>query len=190
MIATDLPMKIKCVAILPEGSRMLVHQGMFFPGYWCDPDGNIWTQWNCRWPDSKYRLKALSRSGPKRDYLSVRLHLLGERYTASVSCVMAATFIGDRPAGMEVCHNDGNSLNNAASNLRYDTKKNNEADKIKHGRHQNGERNPSAKLTDSEAAEIRRLRATGLPLEVVAKRFRVRASTVSRIANGVRRKIT
>lgn len=49
--------------------------------------------------------------------------------------IVAAAFIGPRPAGMEVCHNDGNKLNNAASNLRYDTRLANEQDKRKHGTH-------------------------------------------------------
>lgn len=42
-------------------------------------------------------------------------------------------FYGESPQGMEACHNDGNKNNNHPSNLRWDTRKNNMADKKKHG---------------------------------------------------------
>lgn len=46
---------------------------------------------------------------------------------------VAEAFLGPRPEGMYVCHNDGNPLNNAISNLRYDTPSSNILDTVKHG---------------------------------------------------------
>lgn len=42
-------------------------------------------------------------------------------------------FIGSCPKDMGGCHNDGNPGNNFVGNLRWDTHKNNEQDKAKHG---------------------------------------------------------
>lgn len=42
-------------------------------------------------------------------------------------------FVGPCPSGMEGCHNDGDPKNNVLSNLRWDTHKSNELDKVKHG---------------------------------------------------------
>lgn len=50
-----------------------------------------------------------------------------------VHVIVAAAFIGPRPAGMDVCHNNGNPLDNRAANLRYDTHSNNARDMVKHG---------------------------------------------------------
>jgi hypothetical protein len=47
--------------------------------------------------------------------------------------VIASAFLGPRPPGMEVCHGDGNPLNNAVSNLRYGTHSENIQDRRKHG---------------------------------------------------------
>lgn len=47
--------------------------------------------------------------------------------------VVLEAFVGPRPPGMEACHNDGDKSNNALSNLRWDTKKANEFDAVRHG---------------------------------------------------------
>jgi len=65
-------------------------------------------------------------------------------------------FVGPRPDGMQACHNDNDRQNNRADNLRWDTAKNNNADKRKHGTAQFGENNPSSKFTDTQVMEIRR----------------------------------
>jgi hypothetical protein len=47
--------------------------------------------------------------------------------------LVAEAFHGPRPEGLHVRHIDGDSLNNAADNLRYGTASENERDKIRHG---------------------------------------------------------
>lgn len=71
------------------------------------------------------------------------------------------TFLGSCPEGMECCHNDGDCENNRLENLRWDTPKNNQKDRIKHGTYQYGIKNPAAKLTEQQVREIRQRYATG-----------------------------
>lgn len=66
-----------------------------------------------------YREVALCREGKARH---LKVHRL----------VMLA-FKGVPPENHEVCHNDGDKLNNRLENLRYDTHSNNAKDRVKHG---------------------------------------------------------
>lgn len=52
--------------------------------------------------------------------------------TRPVHQLVAEAFHGPRPEGAQVCHNDGNKLNNAASNLRWDTPAANAQDRVEH----------------------------------------------------------
>jgi hypothetical protein len=93
-------------------------------------------------------------------------------------------FVGPRAKGLHVCHNDGNRLNNALSNLRLDTPAGNAKDKLKHGTHPAGERNSCAKLTLMQVATIREQIAAGESNAGLAKRFGVAPSTISSIKTG------
>ena len=92
-------------------------------------------------------------------------------------------FVGKCPEGMEGCHNDGNHQNNKLENLRWDTPKNNHADKVKHNTSNSGERCNWAKLTKEQVISIRnddRLQ------RVIAEEYGVKQHTISRIKNGTR----
>lgn len=65
------------------------------------------------------------------------------------------SFVGPRADEQEACHNDGDRLNAAISNLRWDTRSANHKDKRAHGTWQVGEKANGAKLTDSVVQEIR-----------------------------------
>jgi hypothetical protein len=43
-------------------------------------------------------------------------------------------FIGPRPDGLDVCHNNGDRLDNQVGNLRYGTRSENMLDTVPHGR--------------------------------------------------------
>jgi len=88
--------------------------------------------------------------------------------------------VGPRPNGMQCCHNDGNPLNNHVSNLRWDTPKANNADKILHGTHQCGEKANQSKLKEAEVLEIIKSQDTLIEL---AKRFNVAKCTIYKIKN-------
>lgn len=64
-------------------------------------------------------------------------------------------FVCPRPIGMQGCHNDGNPLNNCLDNLRWDTPKNNQADRVKHGTRQVGEDWCRSILTEGQVIHIR-----------------------------------
>jgi len=63
-------------------------------------------------------------------------------------------FKNKRPDGYQCCHNDGNPHNNRIENLRWDTPKGNNLDKIRHGTSGRGEKNPMAKIRNHEAMVI------------------------------------
>ena len=87
-------------------------------------------------------------------------------------------FVSIRPQGMECCHNDGNPQNNHWSNLRWDTPKNNHADKIKHGTTNRGEQCGTAKLT---LEQVRAIRQDTRLQRIIAAEYGVRDNTISRI---------
>ena len=59
------------------------------------------------------------------------------------------SFVGERPDGMQCCHNNGIPDDNRLINLRWDTPKNNVHDRRFHGTYQYGERNPNFKHGNS-----------------------------------------
>jgi hypothetical protein len=69
------------------------------------------------------------------EYLRVNLTKDGQLTMVRVHVLMARTFLGECPEGMEVCHNDGNKLNCHLSNLRYDTHSENALDEVRRGTH-------------------------------------------------------
>ena len=81
-------------------------------------------------------LVTLADSGPDARQ-TVSLHLGGVQRTRLVHHLVLESFVGPRPQGQEACHWDGDASNNALSNLRWDSHKANEADKLRHGTHVN-----------------------------------------------------
>jgi outer membrane receptor for monomeric catechols len=96
------------------------------------------------------------RSHKNKDggYLFVSLSRDGVRVVRSVHTLVLEAFRGPAPKGMEGAHNDGNSLNCALSNLRWDTHQANVADQVRHGTQPRGEKHRNAKLTDQQAIAI------------------------------------
>lgn len=84
-------------------------------------------------------------------YLSVGI----ARRTRYVHHLIAAAFLGPRPDGLHIAHWDGNGHNNSVGNLRYTTRADNMADKIRHGTTNRGERCGTCKLSQEQVDEIR-----------------------------------
>jgi hypothetical protein len=91
---------------------------------------------------------------------SKRYHVFNILFTTKRSVYKAhvlvlTAFVGQRPAGMLGCHNDGDPTNNRLDNLRWDTPLGNSRDAIRHGVLATGERVHGAILTERAVREIR-----------------------------------
>ncbi len=169
-----------------------------FPGYRVDTNGDVWS---C--------LKMI----PIRDKISGRIFgtkkVVGNVYKKlkyvytgdgyprvnlfdinrkphqkSVHGLVLEAFIGLRPRGMEACHNDGNRNNPNVANLRWDTRKNNHADKKMHGTWQGGERGSNVKLNNKQVRVIKWALRVGAKQDNLAKLFNVAQVTISAIKMG------
>jgi hypothetical protein len=97
-----------------------------FPGYRVGDDGTV--------VSTKFGWRVMKPSKNKKGYPHVCLSNRDRQSkTLDVHRIVTMAFHGPCPDGMEVCHNDGNPDNNSAANLRWDTRKANHADKLKHG---------------------------------------------------------
>jgi hypothetical protein len=103
------------------------------------------------------RGKVLRATRGSNGYPLVDLSQEGTRTTRTVHSLVAEAFLGPRPAGADICHEDGTRSNCEAGNLRYDTRSNNHRDKKRHGTTPVGELAPRAKLTEAEVLQIKAL---------------------------------
>lgn len=122
----------------------------------------------------------LSQSQSKYGYWNVGF----ARRKFQTHCLVLLAFIGPRPEGCEGCHNNGDSSDCVLSNLRWDTPKANAADKLLHGTSNCGERNPRAKLTESQVRSIRLRFEQGVSGVAISREFGIAKSAVSRIKLG------
>lgn len=83
----------------------------------------------------RYTPRTLRPSTGEWGHKRVNLHSSqgGKPKTRTVHSIVLEAFVGPRPEGFFGCHNDGNPGNNAASNLRWATPRENMLDKSDHG---------------------------------------------------------
>lgn len=111
----------------------------------------------------------------------------GPRLVRKVHRLVAEAFIGPRPSDKhQIAHWDGNPENNAVTNLRWATAKENIGDKIRHGRvtRTSGEINGQVKLTAEKVREIRARYAAGANQYDLATEYGVKQPTISNIITG------
>jgi hypothetical protein len=141
-------------------------------------DGSVWRQVDDGWE--------ICRTLPngRMGYLRVGVRLpCGERKTRYIHRLILETFGGPCPPGMEACHNDGNPLNNSASNLRWDTPGSNQADRRTHGTSGTG----TTKLTEDQVREIRAEYSRGKKgcgYLVLSRKYSVRFGTIKAVVMG------
>jgi len=103
--------------------------------------------------------------------------VLGHKAHGSlVHRLVAMTFIGPCPTGMEVCHNDGNPKNNCVENLRYDTRSSNLRDDYKSGVRKR-------KLSEDEVLYLRFAHSVGIPMSRLCDELKISQTTAYRIYN-------
>lgn len=112
----------------------------------------------------------LLRPWLQQGYESVYLSKDGKRNHASVHILVAAAFLGQRPAGLDVLHGENGQLDNSLRNLRYGTPVENMADKLKDGTDNRGEKHGMSKLT---VKQVRQIRSSLETAPLLADRFGV-----------------
>lgn len=142
-----------------------------WPAYRVDADGSIWTRYR-RGKGGRlgFAWRILNPTVDRDGYRVVRLY--GERGAwkqLRVARLVCAAFHGPCPTGLQVRHLDGNSMNDAESNLQWGTTLDNHIDMETHGTRPLGQRHHNAKLSDGQIAEIRALKGKMLQREVAAQ---------------------
>lgn len=157
-----------------------------FPGYFVSITGDIFT--------TRPRNGKGTASSPLREVAQSLcaggryLQFGADKRKMLIHQAVARAFHGAPPEGMEVSHRDGDSFNNAARNLVYQTHRENESLKVLHGTSAHGARNPMAKLSVSDVADIKeRLHAkTYGGMTRLAKEYGVSVGAISMINSGKR----
>lgn len=90
-----------------------------------------------------------------------------------------------RPHGFDTCHSCDVPLCCNPAHLRFGTRQDNVDDMWERGRGLEGETNPSAKLTNALAKEIRERRSLGARQVDLAAEYGISAAYVSDIVNGL-----
>lgn len=126
-----------------------------------------------------YKAK-LMKHEPHRGYPYVTLVKRGTKKTIAVHVLVARTFLGKKPKGLEVRHLDGDKKNCHPSNLSYGTKKQNRAD-------DQSRKMGYRKLTVEEVKYARKHYEPGhrkYGSHALAKKFGVHQTTISYVVNG------
>jgi hypothetical protein len=131
-----------------------------------------------------YRGRILKPCPTVSGYLEVFPCLNGVSKPVLIHRAVLEAFVGQCPEGMEGCHENGNNADNRLANLRWDTRSNNHADKVKHGTDARGEKNSQSKLTADEVIKIRKMRDAGLTLRAIGGKYGVSEGHVCSIAGG------
>ena len=109
----------------------------------------------------------------------------GKGINKKVHALVMEAFVGPRPEGKEVCHNDGDASNNRLDNLRYDTHLANSADTVKHKRSPKGVRNGMNVLTPEQVLAIVADWETGQFYQrEIAEKYGTARTTVNGIVHG------
>lgn len=129
----------------------------------------------------QHRSSIILLSRINRGYHRIKLCKNGIEKHFQVHRLVLETFVGPCPEGMEGCHNDGIPTHNRLENLRWDTKKNNQADRKLHGTDTTGEENGFSKLKNSQVWFIKKMLFHGISYTKLSKMFGVGRSAIGSI---------
>ncbi len=155
-----------------------------FPGYGVTEDGRVWSCKRGEWVEIKPSMG--SHKPGAQGYFKVGIwSAIGRKYP-KVHTLVALAFIGPKQEGMQVNHKDGDTFNNAASNLEYVTQGENSAHAYLHGlkAKPKGELHPRARLTEADVLEIRTLRKDkAASVASIAEQFKISRAYVKSITS-------
>ena len=115
-------------------------------------------------------------------YSRIMLQRGGVQERFFVHRLVLTAFRGPCPTGQQAAHNNGCRTDNRICNLRWDTLKNNHADKWRHGTQQAGEQHPNRKLNNDLVRLIRRDARSSIALGSV---IGIDPSTIRKVRRGV-----
>jgi hypothetical protein len=119
---TQIPKEIK----LNDGEKIRLIDGQSH--YWVTSHGRVFSGQR----KGVRSTRELNPSPAKPLYKAVQIPLNGKRTPVYIHHIVAHAFIGPRPEGMYVAHEDGDCHNNTVENLRYVTPAENSADLVRH----------------------------------------------------------
>lgn len=121
----------------------------------------------------------------EKGYHRVTIRRDRKSFYRRVHVLVASAFLGPKPAGMDVNHDDGDKLNNAITNLEYLTRGENHKHAYRTGLKvaPRGERHSKAKLSDADVRSIRKMLASHTKASV-ARKFGVAFNTIRDIETG------
>ena len=155
-----------------------------FDGYEVSSEGRVRSSRAYGRSKAPLKQKRLLRPTIQRDgYLRIDLRRDGQTFHRQLHCLVLESFVGPCPPGMECAHDDGVRTNCALDNLQWKTRRDNHADKLRHGTHQSGEANGAAKLSAEDVRQIRAQRGF-LSQTHLAHMFGVTNSTIHLIHAG------
>lgn len=156
-----------------------------FPAYRVGSDGSVWSLWERGTRPSRLgrEWRKLIGGIDKYGYRKVILCKTGKRKCVHVSNLILEVFVGKKPKEMECAHNNGNPRDDRLKNLRWDTHKNNIADKKKHNTNQEGEKHPRHKLSEIHVLEIREKYKQGQKIAQLATLYNITKSYAWAVAN-------
>lgn len=129
--------------------------------------------------------RILSPSTHATGYMRVNLCANRIRKSKFVHLLVCEAFHGPAPSpDHEVAHWDADRTNNRAGNLRWVTRQENAADKVRQGREQKGENHGRAILSNEQVIAIRGRRAE--KIRRLAEEYAVSEKTIQVIRYGVR----
>ncbi len=153
-----------------------------WPGYAVTDDGRVFS---CKSNNSPlYRPWKERKShliGRRIQYFSIILIHQQKQHNFYIHSLVLMTFVGPRPHGFQACHNDGNPLNNSRYNLRWDTQKHNDQDRLKHGTTPKGTRNKGSKIDEKTVLKIREMRLQCYKIRELVEIFTLSRSQIKRI---------
>lgn len=169
-----------------ENSTVVYKPVPGFPGYRVGDDGTVW---------SRKRRVGLGTGGgirveldapwkkmtlTKNNHGRLIVYLSPPKTFFQVSRLVLIAFVGPPPENTECCHDDGDCTNNNLTNLRWDTRKANHRDAVRHGRKGHC-RSPNAKLTVQNVLDIRSSKENTRSL---SSKYGVCLSTIKKARSG------
>lgn len=154
------------------------------PGYAVGTDGSVWS---CRIRNGTGKAwRRLNTRPNATGHLFFDPCISGRQPKAYVHRLVLEAFVGPCPSGMEACHApDNNPANCRLDNLRWDTHKHNEADKIAAGTSNDGERCGVSRLTEDAAVGLIIARQSGLGIRELRARFGISDTCTRNLLKGL-----